>query len=68
MELESLRIAFVDVTGHERFVHNMKLESVVGRSTLVIAADEGVMPQTRAFAYLPIIGSLAGPASADLMR
>ena len=48
MELESIRIAFVDVPGHERFVHNM-LAGISGLDAvlLVIAADEGVMPQTR---------------------
>ena len=48
MELESVRIAFVDVPGHERFVHNM-LAGINGLDAvlLVIAADEGVMPQTR---------------------
>src|SRR6188474_2455164 len=41
-------IAFVDVPGHERFVRNM-LAGVGGIDAvlLVIAADEGVMPQTR---------------------
>jgi selenocysteine-specific elongation factor len=42
------RLAFVDVPGHERFVRTM----IAGASgidvvLLVIAADEGVMPQTR---------------------
>ena len=48
MELESIRIAFVDVPGHERFVHNM-LAGISGLDAviLVIAADEGVMPQPR---------------------
>ena len=41
-------MAFVDVPGHERFVKNM-LAGVGGIDAvlLVIAADEGVMPQTR---------------------
>ena len=41
-------IAFVDVPGHERFVHNM-LAGAAGLDAviLVVAADEGVMPQTR---------------------
>jgi selenocysteine-specific elongation factor len=45
---EKLRIGFVDVPGHERFVRNM-LAGVGGIDVvlLVIAADEGVMPQTR---------------------
>lgn len=38
----------VDVPGHERFVHNM-LAGVHGMDLvlLVVAADEGIMPQTR---------------------
>ena len=42
------RLSFVDVPGHERFVHNM-LAGVAGIDAvlLVVAADEGVMPQTR---------------------
>ncbi|HAZ32112.1 MAG TPA: selenocysteine-specific translation elongation factor [Dehalococcoidia bacterium] len=41
-------ISIVDVPGHERFIKNM-LAGVGGvdLSLLVIAADEGVMPQTR---------------------
>ncbi|HVQ75670.1 MAG TPA: GTP-binding protein, partial [Candidatus Binatia bacterium] len=41
-------IEIVDVPGHERFVKNM-LAGVGGidMALLVIAADEGVMPQTR---------------------
>ncbi|HEU4724094.1 MAG TPA: GTP-binding protein, partial [Candidatus Eisenbacteria bacterium] len=43
-----LRVGIVDVPGHERFVKNM-LAGVGGIdiALLVIAADEGVMPQTR---------------------
>jgi selenocysteine-specific elongation factor len=45
---EKLRLGFVDVPGHERFVRNM-LAGVGGIDMVlfVIAADEGVMPQTR---------------------
>ena len=41
-------VAIVDVPGHEKFVHNM-LAGVAGMDAilLVVAADEGVMPQTR---------------------
>jgi selenocysteine-specific elongation factor len=41
-------LGFVDVPGHERFVHNM-LAGATGIDfvLLVIAADDGVMPQTR---------------------
>ena len=43
-----VRVGLVDVPGHERFVKNM-LSGVGGLDLvlLVIAADEGVMPQTR---------------------
>jgi selenocysteine-specific elongation factor len=43
-----IRVGLVDVPGHERFVKNM-LAGVGGIDLvlLVIAADEGVMPQTR---------------------
>jgi len=45
---EPLRFGFVDVPGHERFVRNM-LAGVGGIDIvlLVIAADEGIEPQTR---------------------
>jgi selenocysteine-specific elongation factor len=45
---EILRLGFVDVPGHERFVRNM-LAGVGGIDlvALVIAADEGIKPQTR---------------------
>ncbi len=41
-------IAFIDVPGHERFIKNMVAGvSTVNMAMLVIAADDGVMPQTR---------------------
>jgi selenocysteine-specific elongation factor len=45
---ENLRLGFVDVPGHERFVRNM-LAGVGGIDLvlLVIAADESIKPQTR---------------------
>jgi len=49
LELGSgLRLGFVDVPGHERFVKNM-LAGAVGIDVvlLVIAADESIKPQTR---------------------
>ncbi len=48
LDLGDVRVGFVDVPGHERFVKNM-LAGVSGIDLvmLVIAADEGVMPQTR---------------------
>src|SRR5688500_18967550 len=48
LELGDLRIGFVDVPGHERFVKNMLAgASGIDLVLLIIAADEGVMPQTR---------------------
>jgi selenocysteine-specific elongation factor len=48
LDLGDVSVGFVDVPGHERFVKNM-LAGVHGIDAvaLVIAADEGVMPQTR---------------------
>jgi selenocysteine-specific elongation factor len=45
---ETLRLGFIDVPGHERFVRNM-LAGVGGIDLvlLVIAADESIKPQTR---------------------
>ncbi len=41
-------IAFIDVPGHERFIKNMVTgASTVDTGLLVIAADDGIMPQTR---------------------
>ena len=41
-------IAFIDVPGHEKFVKNMVAGvSTVDYAMLVVAADDGVMPQTR---------------------
>src|SRR3989449_2103864 len=43
-----VRIGFVDVPGHERFVKNMLAGAHgIDAVALVIAADESVMPQTR---------------------
>ncbi|MEO7970342.1 MAG: GTP-binding protein, partial [bacterium] len=48
LELGDLRVGFVDVPGHERFVKNMLAGAHgIDAVALVIAADEGVMPQTR---------------------
>lgn len=41
-------VGLVDVPGHERFVHNMVAGATgIQGYLLVLAADEGVMPQTR---------------------
>ena len=48
MDLGERRIAVVDVPGHERFVKSMVAGATgLDLVCLVIAADEGVMPQTR---------------------
>ncbi len=42
------RIGFVDLPGHERFIRNMVAgASGIDLALLVVAADDGVMPQTR---------------------
>jgi selenocysteine-specific elongation factor len=47
-ELDGWPFSFVDVPGHERFVHNMLAGATgIDLALLVVAADEGVMPQTR---------------------
>ena len=47
-EFGDVRVAFVDVPGHERFVKNMLAGATgIDAVALVIAADESVMPQTR---------------------
>ena len=55
---DGLEVSIVDVPGHERFIHNM-LAGVGGIdiALLVVAADEGVMPQTREHvAILDLLG------------
>lgn len=51
------RVGIIDVPGHERFINNM-VAGVVGMDLvmLVIAADEGIMPQTRE--HMDILGLL----------
>ncbi|HEY6768967.1 MAG TPA: selenocysteine-specific translation elongation factor [Candidatus Sulfotelmatobacter sp.] len=59
---ETLRLGFVDVPGHERFVRNM-LAGVGGVDLvlLVIAADESIKPQTREhFDILQLLGVRRG--------
>jgi selenocysteine-specific elongation factor len=59
---EILRLGFVDVPGHERFVRNM-LAGVGGIDLvlLVIAADEAIKPQTREhFDILQLLGVQRG--------
>src|SRR6476469_7608885 len=48
MSVGDTHFGFVDVPGHERFVRNMLAgASGIDIVLLVVAADEGVMPQTR---------------------
>src|SRR5215813_5861345 len=57
-----VEVSIVDVPGHERFIHNM-LAGVAGIdiALLVVAADEGVMPQTREHvAILDLLGVTNG--------
>ena len=47
-EWDGVRVSFVDVPGHERFVRNMLAGAGgIDAVLLVVAADESVMPQTR---------------------
>lgn len=59
---EELDVGIVDVPGHERFVKNMVSGAVgVDLALLVVAADEGVMPQTREhFEVLRLLGVESG--------
>ncbi len=48
LDLDGRRVGLVDVPGHERFVKNMVAGAGgIDLVLLVVAADEGVMPQTR---------------------
>ena len=51
-------LGFIDVPGHERFVHTMLAgASGIDYAVLVVAADDGVMPQTREhLAILDLLG------------
>ncbi|MDQ6685486.1 MAG: selenocysteine-specific translation elongation factor [Pseudomonadota bacterium] len=58
----SLRVSFIDVPGHERFIRNM-LAGVcaIDASLLVVAADDGPMPQTLEHLHiLDLIGVRCG--------
>ncbi|WP_343628217.1 selenocysteine-specific translation elongation factor [Roseateles sp.] len=58
----AVRIGFVDVPGHERLVHTM-LSGATGidHALLLVAADDGVMPQTREhLALLSLLGIARG--------
>ncbi|MFL6194591.1 MAG: selenocysteine-specific translation elongation factor [Thermoanaerobaculia bacterium] len=56
-----LQLGFVDVPGHERFLHNALAGlGVIRIMLLVVAADEGVKPQTRE--HLAVCSLLGIPA------
>ena len=47
-EVNGYRIGFVDVPGHHKFIHNMIAGvAKMQHALVVIAADDGIMPQTR---------------------
>jgi selenocysteine-specific elongation factor len=52
------RLAFIDVPGHERLLHTMLAgASGIEHALLLVAADDGVMPQTREHAaVLALLG------------
>ncbi len=58
------RIGFIDVPGHERLVHTMLAGATgIDFGLLLVAADDGVMPQTREhLAVLSLLGITRGAA------
>lgn len=62
LQIGATRIGFVDVPGHEKFVKNMLAgASGIDAVLLVVAADEGVMPQTREhFEICRLLGTGSG--------
>ncbi len=65
-------LGFVDVPGHERFVHNMLAGATgIDFALLVVAADDGPMPQTEEhLAILDLLGlrrGLVAVSKADLV-
>jgi selenocysteine-specific elongation factor len=59
---DSTSIGFVDVPGHEKFVHTMVAGAGgIDFALLVVAADDGVMPQTREhLAIMDLLGVDSG--------
>ena len=60
---EGARLGFIDVPGHERLVHTMLAGATgIDLALLLVAADDGVMPQTRE--HLAVLSLLAVPQAA----
>jgi selenocysteine-specific elongation factor len=61
-EAGGFRFGVVDVPGHERFVRNMVAGATgINLAVLVVAADDGVMPQTREhLEIMDLLGIQAG--------
>jgi len=60
---DETQLHFVDVPGHERLVHTMIAgASGIDLALLVVAADEGIMPQTRE--HLEVIRLMGVPGGA----
>jgi selenocysteine-specific elongation factor len=61
---EGQRVGFIDVPGHERLVHTMVSGATgIDLALLLVAADDGVMPQTREhLAVLSLLGIRHGLA------
>jgi selenocysteine-specific elongation factor len=67
-----VELSFIDVPGHERLVHTMIAGAGgIDRALLVVAADEGVMPQTRehleVLELLGVRGGVVALNKADLV-
>ncbi len=65
LEAGDLQLHFVDVPGHERLVHTMIAGAAgIDLALLVVAADEGIMPQTREHLEVIRLMGVAGGAVA----
>ncbi len=65
LELGSRRLALIDVPGHERFIRNLLAgASGLDLALMVVAADDGVMPQTREHLEILTLLGLGGGAIA----
>jgi selenocysteine-specific elongation factor len=62
LEMDGVRLGFVDVPGHERFVRNMLAGAGgIDLVLLVVAADESIKPQTREhFEICRLLGTRRG--------